>query len=227
MEVRKVELSEILAEASDLGSRHWQPLLIATFGIIAGYSLLDWLSFQMEDASGMAVGAMIVGSVIWIYAQYVVTERLLADRRPVDREGGTRRYGTLWVALLLIGVAIGFGAVLLIIPGIYLAGRWLTVAPHLIEGNLGATDAMQASWDASYPSQLTFFMTAILGFLPAIPGIVLSFSPAALAPGVEAMPMLVAASAFSATSTVLGWLLAAAAYRKAVPATAQFESVFA
>ena len=53
MQAQKVELSEIIAEASELGSAHWRSLLAAASVIVVGYGLLDWLTFEMEDAIGL------------------------------------------------------------------------------------------------------------------------------------------------------------------------------
>lgn len=226
MQASQVELPEIFAEASELASRHWRMLLGVFAAIVAGYSAIDWLTFQMEDPSGLAVVSMIAGMIVSIYLQYLVTERLLADRAPTGMAAPARRYGTLFVALLVSGLAIGAGSLLLILPGIYLAGRWLTLTPHLIEGKLGANDAMAASWDASYASQLAFAVTALLGFLPTIAAIVFSFGLDAATSGVEAIPALLATSMLTAIASVLGWVLSAAAYRKAVPITTQFDAVF-
>ena len=226
MQARKVELAEIIAEASELGTVHWQPLLAAAAVIVVGYGLLDWVSYEMADASGLAVVYIIVGSAMAIMLQYVVTERLLADRRPLNLGTQRRRYGTLFVALLLSSLAIGFGALLLILPAIYLAGRWLTLVPQLIESNMGATDSMEASWDTSHPSQLAFIFAMLLSVVPSVVAMIMSAVSETQPVWIEALPLLAAINVLTAIASVLGWLIAVAAYRRAVPATTQFDNVF-
>jgi hypothetical protein len=159
--------------------------------------------------------------------QYVLTERMLADRRPVGQAALPRRYGSLFVAQLMSSVMIGLGALFLIVPGIYFAARWFTMTPHLIERGLGSSEALRESWDASAPSQLAFFLATVLVMIPMIPQLVLIFGAEFVDLGIEPTAAVILTNVLSGLSSVLGWVLAAAAYRKVVPMAEQFNEVFA
>jgi hypothetical protein len=225
--IAKIELPDILAEARSLASEHGVMLIGTGVAIAAGYSLIDWLSFRAEDAGGLALVSSLVGVVVTVFVQYVLTERLLADRRSAGQPAPGRRYGTLFVAQLISGLAILLAAIALILPGIYLAARWFTVTPQVVEGSDGASDSLKASWEASQPSQLAFVLAAILSILPLLPVIGVIYNAAMSDTVEESLVALVLTNVLSGVSSVLGWLLAAAAYRRAVPVHGQYGGVFA
>ena len=162
-----------------------------------------------------------------MFVQYVLTERLLADRRPAGQAAPRRRYGTLFVAQLISGLAIVLAAVALILPGLYLAARWFTVTAEVVEGDDGASDSLKASWEASRPSQLAFVLAMILSNLPVLPVIAIIYNSAMSDTAEQSLVELVMTNLLSGASSVLGWLLAAAAYRRAVPVHGQYDGVFA
>ena len=227
MQIARIELPEILAEARSLASEHGVMLIGTGVAIAAGYSLIDWLSLRAEDAGGLTLVSSIVGVVVTVFVQYVLTERLLADRRSPGQPAPQRRYGTLFVAQLISGIAIMLGAIALILPGIYLAGRWFTVAAQVVEGSDGASDSLKASWEASGPSQLAFVLATILSILPLLPVIGIIYNATLGDTVEESLVTLVLTNVLSGVSSVLGWLLAAAAYRRAVPVHGQYDGVFA
>ncbi len=50
--------------------------------------------------------------------------------------------------LILSSLAVGLGFVMLIVPGLYLAGRLMFVMPLVADGRLGGIEALKRSWEA-------------------------------------------------------------------------------
>ena len=123
MTAKAVNLGEIIDEARSLAGQH-RTILAATIVLIAAaYTALDWLEMSIQDRGGMVLLSSLTGLVLGLFVQYRITEHLIADRlQPGHR---VRSYGSLFGALLLSGLAIGAGLIVLVLPGIYLAGRWL------------------------------------------------------------------------------------------------------
>lgn len=226
MEARAVSLGEILAEMSAMFRTHAGVLIGSALAIGAGYTALDFASLQMEDAGGLAFVSLMVSLAFTILLQYFVTEKLLADRL-ADRVGpGKRRYGSLFGALFLSGIAIAAGLLLLVLPALYLMARWLTLAPHLVEGNLSANEALGRSWDASAQSVPAFVGASILSAAAMLPGMGLIFLPEAEAGGNIALGISALSNLLLGFSSVFGWAIAVGAYRRIVPQGADLQQVF-
>jgi hypothetical protein len=110
----EVTFHDIATEVSRLGSRHGTYLALVGGAIAVGYSVLDLM--------GATGSNTIVGLVVSVFLQYAVTERLLDDRLQPGR-GDKRRYWSMFGSGLLSGLGILLCTLLLVLPGIYLAGR--------------------------------------------------------------------------------------------------------
>ena len=225
MTVKAVSLGEIIGEARTLAGQH-QTILAATIVVIAAaYSALDWLEMSIKDRGGVVLLSSLIGLVVSLFAQYRITEHLIADRlKPGHR---VRSYGSLFGALLLSGLAIGAGLIVLVLPGIYLAGRWLTVAPRVVVGDLASNDALRASWADSENSQFAFCLVTVLSFAPTVIMFGLGYLAATdLSPNAN-LALVVAQNLIVGVTSVLGWTFAAGAFRCVVANQSEFEQVFA
>lgn len=226
MTAQPVNISEIWREALMLGRQHSSVLIAAILFITATSFAFEWIQLVARDPSGSIVLIGILNLGISIGAQYLLIERLLLDRRVIDGGGATRLYMSMLGALMFSGVAIAAGMIALIVPGIYLAGRWLTAAPRVVESRMAAMQALRTSWEDSEASQLAFCLAVMLAFTPAL---ILLGGYAAGDPFLIFASTLPGALAINALSTiigVLGWVISTAAYRLAVPVGGEFEQVF-
>jgi hypothetical protein len=177
-----------------------------------------------ENASGIP---SIIAS---IFIQYWVTEKLLADRLPADLSMRHRRYGAIFGSGILIGIGVIVGLVFLIVPGVILLARWSMATPFIVVEEMSSTQAMSASWEASRPSQLTLCLLYLVygGLFMLVLGGAGAFVAIGGANGVaefgwvETIVTDVAASALS----IVGWVLAAAIYRTAVPSSRGLSGIF-
>jgi hypothetical protein len=210
----QISLDGILGEVRDLVQRHAVMLAFTGLAIAAAYSVLDLLG-----AAGAATG---FGLVVNLLVQYQVLERLLADRMlPEAKE--KRRYGSLLGAGLLSGIGIGIGFLLLVIPGIYLSGRWLSASAYVVAEGKWANDSLTASWDASEHSAVPHAFAALISGIPLMAFIVAVYG----GQGVESLTATVFLNALTAISSLLAWVFSAAAYRVQRPGHGELDTVFA
>jgi hypothetical protein len=223
MEQTELSANAILAEAVALGKQHIGLLAATAAAIAVGYSALDWLNNELAAAGGQ-FGISIVVTVL---AQYLVIEQLLADRMAPERQG-QRRYLSLFVSGVLTGLAIVLGLVFLILPGIYLAARWLGTSAFVVAEGQGATEAMTSAWQASEKSQGAHIVATIASAIPLVVALAVASLWAVNAEGdPQGGAILIVANILTGLSSVVGWLVAAAAYRVSKPGQSELESVFA
>lgn len=218
MSGEQIALNDILGEGLELARQHSTLLAATGVAIAVGYTVLDVIG-----ASGAATA---VNLVVAVMVQYQVLEKLLADR--ITPEGkGKRRYLSLFGSSLLSGLGIGLGFVLLIIPGIYLSGRWLSCTAYVVAEGKRSSESLSASWSASEPSQVAHALAALVSGLPIV-GLIIS-GVVAVSAGVDVEGLAASAmiNVFTAASSLLIWVLGAAAYRVQRPGNAQLDAVFA
>lgn len=223
---RAVSFGEVADEAKALVSRHGGLLMAVGAAIMALYSGLDWMDRQNSDPVGNLVLFLIVSLTLTLFIQYLVVEELLADRGAPARARGQRRYFSLFGALFVSGLAIIGASLLLILPGVYLAARWMTVSQQVVENRLPALEALTASWVQSEPSQGAFIAAFLVGLSPTMLSFLLHFVPGSFGLEFDSWEALLAINFLTALSTVAGWVLATAAYRIASPADHLVHGVF-
>lgn len=76
---------------------------------------------------------------------------------------GASRWGSMLGLLILMGLGIGFGTLLLIVPGVLLALRWCLSGPVLImERGRGIGDAMSRSVDLTRGNRGSIFLLLLI-----------------------------------------------------------------
>lgn len=95
---------------------------------------------------------------------------------------------TVFVAYILYALAVGFGTMLFIIPGLIFAGRFILFPLFIIDKNLGAIDSLRYSWRATAGHSIMaalFYIAiqfiAVIGALVFGIGILYTFPAAQLA----------------------------------------------
>ena len=214
---RKAEFGDFVQEFRDLLVAHSGFLFAAVAIITATFVAWELLISQTSE--------FVVQLTVTIVGQFLVTERLLADRLPEGR--GYRRFGSIFGSGLAGGFVIGIGLLLLIVPGIYLVGRLSAAVPIIVAENCPAIESLRASWDRTEQSKLPVFLLYVAAMViwAGSIGLVLYLGTVDL--GQAATAALVVLNLVVSVVTVLGWALAAAVYRQITPTTSGLDEVFA
>lgn len=109
--------------------------------------------------SGLA-GYNLLYGIIGILVQAWVTRRSLHMLGITAMAQGLRFWAFVGVGILS-GIGIILGVVALILPGIFLAGRWYLAAPFLLAENVAPTDALTRSWHATERDWLAASLLAV------------------------------------------------------------------
>jgi hypothetical protein len=137
-------------------------------GVWAGAGLAGLISFVMWQ--------ILIGAVAWAVAS------ILIGREPDAGESfrfGYRRFWSILLIGILVGLAVFAGFILLVIPGIIIAVRLSVSIPALVVERRRGTDALSRSWNLvkgySWPVFGAFIVVALLnglvnGILTAIGG---------------------------------------------------------
>jgi uncharacterized membrane protein len=129
-----------------------------------GYSSLTLFS--------VAYGIIILGPVSygvnWIFLK-------AARNEPFKTYDMFMAFQNIWnvvIANILVGVIVGIGFVLLIIPGIIFACRMAFVSYLVMDQKLEPIDAIRKSWEMTSGYSWTIFGMAIMSFFIAIAGLI-------------------------------------------------------
>lgn len=122
---------------------------------------------------GSALFATVLMTIVWVlvYAwMYAVTFHMIIRR---VRERRAAEYadlqsfdqiGAFAVAAVILGVIVGIGYVILIVPGLVLTTIWLYALPLIGDRRIGVGEAMSESKDmAARPGYFTTFVTWLVG----------------------------------------------------------------
>jgi hypothetical protein len=198
----------------------------ATIALVAFLALAVPMTLLDVYAPTSGAGFAYVGGLIAIFAQFMVTSRLLRRAGLMRAEGQAGRGAAFFVALLLTGVGIAIGFLLLVLPGIYLWARWSLVAPLVIGEGAGMSDAISESWArtqglvAPISASLLLINVCTLGSI----AITLYLYPI---DGVVPLPIAAAANLLIYASQVLTWYCTVAVYALTDRLEPDLEQVFA
>lgn len=160
METLRIESRAVLAQTWTL-LRRAPGLSLAALVVLVG---LDTLS----DTLGVAWSPLgIVSGVVSILFQLLIMRALLdsLDLRDRDANGG-------FFALLGLGIISGagiiLGFILLVVPGIFLFVRWSLSAAFLLAEDIGPSDAMRRSWEATQGNFGAVLAPLVIVYSPAL-----------------------------------------------------------
>lgn len=207
----------VLDEFRSLFERH-TPFLMAAIALIATfYSLWD---LALGESS-----QLVPQLIITILVQYYVIERLLADRLPEGR--GSRRFRSVFGSGVLSAIAILFGLLLFIFPGLLLLARWSIATPLIVEENVGSVRALGDSWDRTGPSNGPLLLIYLAAGAVYAVGLIVAIGISAAAGWEGGWIETVTLNLTAGVLSVFGWILATAIYRCVNPHTAGLDEVFA
>jgi len=170
--MRPRTLGEILSEAFRIYKENAAKLLIIVAVIVvplsfisaAGVRLLGepklhrvGTTIEYSRSFGVTVAALLIGAAIGVITWAILQAAMLRGAAqatigdPVDVEAsyrwGLRRFGSVLLLAILVGIVVVLGFILLIIPGIIFLVFLSVSEPALIVENRRGTEAMSRSWN--------------------------------------------------------------------------------
>lgn len=121
---------------------------------------------------GVFVAGPITYSVKWTFLKAVRNERIeIGNMFSIFR----KNYWNAVVANVVVGVIIGMGIVMLIVPGIIFACRLAFVPYLVVDREMDVMDALRVSWDMTRGYGWQIFFMGFLAFLIFIAGLICFF----------------------------------------------------
>ena len=146
-----MQAGAVIGKAWDTYKAHWRHLLPIAFVVYVLISLLILLLGALLGWFGALVGSLVsIAGIFWLQGALVLAIDDVRDGRAdlslsetLDRV--SPRLGTLALAGLLAGIAIGLGLLLLIVPGLYLLTIWLVIIPAIMLEGCGVSESFGRS----------------------------------------------------------------------------------
>jgi hypothetical protein len=197
-------------------------LYLAIF--VSGGSLPEYLvglgTPEYKIAGGLIQIVFSIGSLV---GGYLLLETML-KRAGLFHYSGSRRYFRYIGQGILVVFGIALGSVLLLVPGIILAVRWVIAAPLLVGTGTGAIDGIQQSWRLTAGHGWKIFVAALpLGLIL----LVFIGASAALAGEAEGMATIVIQNAASELLSVITAALSVAVFGLVASPTGEISEIFA
>lgn len=102
------------------------------------------LALLVSLAIGVIITAVLQAALLRAAAQATIGDPLDVQ---ASYRWGLARFGSVLLVAILVGLAVGIGFILLIIPGIILLVMFAVSVPVVVVENRRGTDAMRRSWD--------------------------------------------------------------------------------
>jgi hypothetical protein len=182
-----MDIGKCFRDAWGLFRLDWGPLAVTALiaaviigvvdvvvGLAVGGSVgaIDAVSF-----TGLAMGSALLSTLVlmvvsvvayaWMYAvTFHMILRRVRERRPAQYTDlqSFDQIGAFAVAAVILGIIIGIGYMILVVPGLILTTIWLYALPLIGDRRLGVGEAMSESKDmAARPGYFTTFVTWLVG----------------------------------------------------------------
>lgn len=186
----KRDLGAILDDSFALYRQNWRTLLLVAIVVVVPVHLLVygvglgwlWEAYPAdseaadlgdvgEQLAGIAAQLLVVTPLVTAMAVHAV--RAAGEGRRAGA-GETLRagfdvFGRLFPAVVLVALGVALGLIALIVPGIYLAVRWVAVPQAVVvEGKDGA-DALRRSWELTQgKGWFAFFVLLVANLLVGV-----------------------------------------------------------
>jgi hypothetical protein len=188
---------------TDLGNQLRQNAMVALTALIllvGGNLIIDQMG---KSSSAMATGFLELAVQLYVMRAALKKAGLLPD-------SSKAKLWSFWWMSLMSTLAIMAGCVLLILPGLYLAGRWFVAGPILIAEDRSAVEALRESWHRTRSSvwQLAGATLVLFGggvAVAIVPNVIVPESARGIA--LDGATYVVMFAAY-----ICGWLMEVGAY---------------
>jgi hypothetical protein len=185
-------------------------------------SVLAWLLVLAAigsaiDVLGVDQRADVFYSVTATFAQFLLTSMLLMKAGRHDAWGKPGRAASFVGVCIVSGLVIMLGLFLLVLPGLYMAARWMLVCPLVIGRGMTMGEALRESWERTAGHVMPLMAALAAVFVSGFGGfaVVTWFAYPAYGP-VSPLPA-VSANLLVSGALVLGWCVAVGAYLALAP----------
>jgi hypothetical protein len=164
-------LSGVFGESWAMFKAHWQHFALIAFVIYVGIALFSLLLVALLGWLGFLLAALVgIAGAFWVQGTLIEAVRDVRDGRAdlSIRETFERVFPVLnriVLAGILLGLAIGVGFLLLIIPGLFLLTIWIFVIPAIVLENRGIGEAFGRSRELVRGHGWNVFGVIVLTFL--------------------------------------------------------------
>ena len=167
----RIEPGRIIGEAFDTYGKYIGPLLGGAVIVLGLAGLVNGLLRATDSVILGLIGSIISLVATVLYTGYVV--KLVQDVRDgrMDHSMGelfaaaAPYIATLILNGILFGIAVFFGFILLIVPGLILITIWAVVAPSIVVENRGAVEAFGRSRELVRGNGWSVFWAIVIAFL--------------------------------------------------------------
>ncbi len=130
-------------------------------------AILNIVSFLVTYALSLLIQAFIMAGV----AQFVL--KVARGERPEFGVvfGGGPFFVPMLGASLLYSFGVGAGAVLCLVPGLFLAGSWVAYSAFVVDKGMGPIEALSASWRATAPYRVNALVYMLLSIVVGFAGV--------------------------------------------------------
>jgi len=164
-------LSGVFGESWELYKKNWAHFALIALLVFVVVAAIGVLLSLVLGRVGDVLGA-IVSFVGWYWLQGALIEAVRdvrdgrADLSVSETFGRVRpRLGSIIGAGILLGLAIGIGLVLFIVPGLFLLTIWIAVIPAIVLENRGVGESFGRSRELVRGSGWNVFGTIVLTIL--------------------------------------------------------------
>ncbi|HKO73946.1 MAG TPA: hypothetical protein VJU01_01400 [Gaiellaceae bacterium] len=165
-----MQAGTVIGKAWDMYKAHWRHLIPIAFVVYVLISLLILLLTSLGWLGAVLGFFVSIAGVFWLQGALVLAVDDVRDGRAdlslsqtLDRV--TPHLATLVAAGLLAGIAIAFGFILLIVPGLFLLTIWLLIVPAIMLENCGVSQSFGRSQDLVRGYGWSVFGVIVLTFL--------------------------------------------------------------
>jgi hypothetical protein len=167
----RVNAGKVIGEAFETYGKYFGPLIGGAVILIGIAGLINGLLRTTDSVILGLIGSIITLIATVLYTGYVV--KLVQDVRDgrldqsmSDLFSAAAPYiGTLILNGILYGIAVFFGFLALIVPGLILITIWAVVAPSIVVENQGVIDAFGRSRELVRGDGWNVFFAIVLAFL--------------------------------------------------------------
>jgi hypothetical protein len=164
-------LSGVFGESWELYKAHWRHFALIALLIYALIALLTILLVALLGWLGVLLAALVgIAGAFWLQGTLIEAVRDVRDGRADLSVGETFErvlpsLNRIVLAGILLGIAIGVGFLLLIVPGLVVLTLWIFVIPAIVLENRGIGEAFGRSRELVRGNGWNVFGVIILTFV--------------------------------------------------------------
>jgi hypothetical protein len=167
----RVDVGRVFGQTFETYQENFGPLVGGAAIIVGVPAILVSILAATGSLILVLVGLVIAVIARFLYVGYVV--KLVQDVRDGRRDSSVSELfsaampyiGTLFLFSILAGLAIGFGLLLLIVPGLILITIWSVAAPSIVVENRGVFEAFGRSRELVRGEGWTVFAVILLALI--------------------------------------------------------------